>query len=139
MSGSPSCGPRCWSSTVRPFNVRGMEGVAELVPVLPAHRFDETALVRYLRNHLTGFDGQTQLRQFQAGQSKPAFPLPTPAGEYVLRKKPPGKLLPRAHEVEREHRVMAALAETDVPVPRMRLLCQDETVIGTPFFVMDHV
>ena len=57
----------------------------------------------------------------------------------MLRKKPPGKLLPRAHEVEREHRVMAALADTDVPVPRMRLLCQDETILGTPFFVMDHV
>jgi len=116
-----------------------MEGVAELVPVLPAHRFDETALVRYLRNQLPGFDGQVQIRQFQGGQSNPTFLLHTDAGEYVLRKKPPGKLLPRAHEVEREHRVMAALAGTDVPVPGMRLLCQDETVIGTPFFVMDYV
>ena len=116
-----------------------MEGVAELVPVLPAHRFDETALARYLRDQLPGFDGQVQIRQFQGGQSNPTFHLHTDAGEYVLRKKPPGKLLPRAHEVEREHRVMAALADTDVPVPRMRLLCQDETVIGTPFFVMDYV
>ena len=116
-----------------------MEGVAELVPVLPAHRFDETALVRYLRNQLPGFDGQIQVRQFQGGQSNPTFHLHTAAGEYVLRKKPPGKLLPRAHEVEREHRVMAALAATDVPVPRMRLMCQDESGIGTPFFVMDYV
>ena len=116
-----------------------MEGVAELVPVLPAHRFDETALVRYLRNQLPGFDGQIQVRQFQGGQSNPTFHLHTAAGEYVLRKKPPGKLLPRAHEVDREHRVMAALAATDVPVPRMRLMCDDESVIGTPFFVMDYV
>jgi aminoglycoside phosphotransferase (APT) family kinase protein len=116
-----------------------MEGVAELVPVLPAHRFDETTLVRYLRNQLPGFDGQIQVRQFQGGQSNPTFHLHTAAGDYVLRKKPPGKLLPRAHEVEREHRVMAALAATDVPVPRMRLMCDDESVIGTPFFVMDYV
>ena len=116
-----------------------MEGMAELIPVLPAHRFDEAALARYLRGRLPGFDGQLQIRQFQGGQSNPTYHLRTAGGEYVLRKKPPGKLLPRAHEVEREHRVMAALAETDVPVPRMRLLCQDETILGTPFFVMDHV
>lgn len=116
-----------------------MEGVAELVPVLPAHRFDEEALARYLRGRLPGFDGHLEIRQFQGGQSNPTFHLRTAGGEYVLRKKPPGKLLPRAHEVEREHRVMSALADSDVPVPRMRLLCQDESVIGTQFFVMDYV
>jgi aminoglycoside phosphotransferase (APT) family kinase protein len=116
-----------------------VEGVAELVPVLPAHRFDEAALVTYLRERLPGFDGDVQIRQYQGGQSNPTFHLRTAAGEYVLRKKPPGKLLPRAHEVEREHRVMAALADTDVPVPRMRLLCQDKSVVGTAFFVMDYV
>jgi aminoglycoside phosphotransferase (APT) family kinase protein len=116
-----------------------MKGMAELIPVLPAHRFDETVLARYLSGRLPGFDGQLEVRQFQGGQSNPTFHLQTAGGEYVLRKKPPGKLLPRAHEVEREHRVMAALADTGVPVPRMRLLCQDETVLGTPFFVMDHV
>src|SRR6201993_394402 len=116
-----------------------MEGMAELIPVLPAHRFDEAALAQYLHGRLPGFDGQLQIRQFQGGQSNPTYHLRTSGGDYVLRKKPPGKLLPRAHEVEREHRVMAALAETDVPVPCMRLLCQDETILGTPFFVMDHV
>jgi aminoglycoside phosphotransferase (APT) family kinase protein len=116
-----------------------MEGMAELIPVLPAHRFDEAALVRYLRGQLPGVDDQLEIRQFQGGQSNPTYHVRTASGEYVLRKKPPGKLLPRAHEVEREHRVMAALADTDVPVPRMRLLCQDETILGTPFFVMDHV
>ncbi|HXO57386.1 MAG TPA: phosphotransferase, partial [Mycobacterium sp.] len=116
-----------------------MAGMAELVPVLPAHRFDEAALARYLRGRLPGFDGQLQVRQFQGGQSNPTFHLQTAGGDYVLRKKPPGKLLPRAHEVEREHRVMAALADTDVPVPRMHLLCDDESILGTTFFVMDHV
>src|ERR1700739_5187096 len=116
-----------------------MEGMAELIPVLPAHRFDEAALAQYLHGRLPGFDGQLQIRQFQGGQSNPTYHLRTSGGDYVLRKKPPGKLLPRAHEVEREHRVMAALAGTDVPVPRMRLLCNDESVIGTTFFVMDHV
>ncbi len=116
-----------------------MDGVAELVPVLPAHRFDEAALARHLRGQLPGFEGQLTVRQFQGGQSNPTFHLHTAEGEYVLRKKPPGKLLPRAHEVEREHRVMSALRDTDVPVPRMRLMCNDESVIGTAFFVMDYV
>lgn len=116
-----------------------MDGVAELVDVLPAHRFDEAALARYLRGRLPGCDGPVEIRQFQGGQSNPTFHLRTNGGEWVLRKKPPGKLLPRAHEVEREHRVMAALADTEVPVPRMRLLCEDESVIGTTFFVMDYV
>jgi aminoglycoside phosphotransferase (APT) family kinase protein len=113
--------------------------MAELVPVLPAHRIDEPALARYLRGRLPGFESVLEVRQFQGGQSNPTYHLRTDGGDYVLRKKPPGKLLPRAHEVDREHRVMAALANTDVPVPRMRLLCEDESVLGTSFFVMDHV
>jgi aminoglycoside phosphotransferase (APT) family kinase protein len=116
-----------------------MEGTAELIPVLPEHRFDEAALARYLCGRLPGCDGSLELRQFQGGQSNPTFYVHTDECEYVLRKKPPGKLLPRAHEVEREHRVMSALADTEVPVPRMRLVCQDESIIGTPFFVMDYV
>ncbi len=116
-----------------------MDGVAELVPVLPAHRIDEDGLARYLREQLPGLDGPLEIRQFQGGQSNPTYHLSAAGGEYVMRKKPPGKLLPRAHEVEREHRVMSALAGSDVPVPRMRLLCQDESVIGTAFFVMDYV
>src|SRR6201986_5428383 len=116
-----------------------MAGMAELVPVLPAHRFDEAALSGYLRGRLPGFDGQLQVRHFRGGQSNPTFHLQTAGGDYVLRKKPPGKLLPRAHDVAREHRVMAELADTDVPVPRMQLLWDDESVIGTTFFVMDHI
>jgi aminoglycoside phosphotransferase (APT) family kinase protein len=114
-------------------------GVPELVPVLERHRFDEAALARYLRDRLPGFDGRIEVRQFQGGQSNPTFHLATRAGEYVLRKKPPGKLLPSAHAVEREYRIMRALEDSEVPVPRMRLLCEDPSIIGTAFFVMDHV
>ena len=115
------------------------DGVPELVPVLPNHRFDEAALVRYLRDHLPDFAGEMAVRQFQGGQSNPTFHLTAGARAYVLRKKPPGKLLPSAHAVDREYRVMRALAETAVPVPRMHLLCPDESVIGQMFYVMDYV
>ena len=114
-------------------------GMPELVPVLDRHRFDEAALARHLREHLPGFDGPVEVRQFQGGQSNPTFHIRTEAGDYVLRKKPPGKLLPRAHAVEREYRIMRALAGSDVPVPPVRLLCEDASIIGTAFFVMDHV
>ena len=107
-------------------------GGAELVPVLPNHRFDEAALLRYL-----GMERCT-IRQFQGGQSNPTFHLQTPDAAFVLRKKPGGALLASAHAIEREYRVMQALGPTGVPVPRMRLLCEDPAVIGTPFFVMDY-
>ena len=116
-----------------------MEGAPALVPVLPNHRFDEAALVRYLRAHLPGFDGPMEVRQFQGGQSNPTFVLQTPAGDYVLRKQPPGALLPSAHAVDREYEVMHALSGSGVPVPHMHLLCRDASVIGTMFFVMERV
>ncbi|KAA2214052.1 phosphotransferase [Teichococcus oryzae] len=116
------------------------EGMPVLVPVLDNHRFDEAALARYLAGRLPGFDGgAVEVRQFQGGQSNPTFHLRAGGEEYVLRKKPPGKLLPSAHAVEREFQVMRALAGGDVPVPAARLLCEDASVIGTAFFIMDHV
>lgn len=113
----------------------------QLVPVLPQHRFDEAALIRYLNGRVPGFEhaDAIQFRQFQGGQSNPTFHAQTPAGAYVIRKKPPGKLLPSAHAVDREFTVMHALAGSAVPVPKMYLLCTDESVIGTMFFVMQHV
>ena len=104
--------------------------------VRTAHRIDEAALTPYLADHLPGFRGPLRVRQFEGGQSNPTYHLATPGGEYVLRKKPPGQLLPSAHQVEREYRVMTALAESGVPVPSTYLLCTDEQVIGTSFFVM---
>ncbi len=111
----------------------------ETTPVRSAHRFDESRLAEYLRDRLEGFDGSIEVRQFSGGQSNPTFLLSTRDRKCVLRKKPPGKLLPSAHQVEREYRIMTALGETNVPVCRTLLLCEDEMIIGTPFFLMDYV
>jgi len=116
-----------------------MKTDAKLTPVRDAHRFDENALSEYLKNYLEGYAGSLNVQQFEGGQSNPTFLLVAGDTQYVLRKKPPGKLLPSAHQVEREFKVMKALEQSDVPVPRMNLLCEDENVIGTPFFVMEHV
>lgn len=114
--------------------------MSELIDVLPAHRFDEAALARFLRQHLPQTGDDLLIRQFQGGQSNPTYLLESAGRRYVLRKKPPGKVLPSAHMVEREYRVIRALSEhTRVPVPRVHLLCEDESVIGTAFYVMDHV
>lgn len=110
-----------------------------IVDVLPQHRFDEAPLWRYLQEHLPDFTGPSTLRQFQGGQSNPTFLITTPSKKFVLRKKPPGKLLPSAHLIEREYRILRALPPDEVPVPRARLLCEDASVIGTAFYVMDHV
>ena len=100
---------------------------------------DIPAVTAYLRDKLPGFDGAVTATKFAGGQSNPTFLLDTPAGRYVLRRKPPGQLLKSAHAVDREFRVQAALAGSDVPVARMHLLCEDADVIGSDFYVMDHV
>lgn len=111
-----------------------------LVDVRDAHRIDVGALAPVLAGALPEAQPPFALQQFQGGQSNPTFLLTDRAGRrYVLRKKPPGKLLPSAHAVEREYTVMAALNASAVPVPTVRLLCEDEGVVGTPFFVMDQV
>ena len=113
-----------------------MSSADEIIPVRSAHRFDEEALARYLTDKLEGFAGKLTVRQFGQGQSNPTFLLGSGDREWVLRKKPPGKLLPSAHAVDREYRVIRALQDTDVPVPKACLLCEDDTVVGTPFYVM---
>ncbi len=100
---------------------------------------DTTAVVAWLTQHLPGFAGPVQAEKFSGGQSNPTYRLTTPTGSYVLRRKPPGVLLKSAHAVEREFRVQQALAETDVPVARMHVLCEDADIIGTPFYIMDEV
>lgn len=110
-----------------------------IIDVLPQHRFDTAPLWQYLQRHLDDFSLPAQLRQFQGGQSNPTYLIQTAASKFVLRKKPPGKLLPSAHLIEREYRILRALPATEVPVPRARLLCEDSSIIGTPFYVMDHV
>ena len=100
---------------------------------------DIAAVEAYLGAHLPGFEGPIEVTKFAVGQSNPTFLLKTPAHNYVLRRKPPGVLLKSAHAVDREFRVQSALAGTDVPVAKMHLLCEDDAVIGSAFYVMDHV
>lgn len=107
--------------------------------VAPVHSFDEAALAAFLRARVGAFNGAVEVEQFQGGQSNPTYRVTAGDRRYVLRRKPPGKLLPSAHAVDREYRVMAALAGTGVPVAKMIALCDDESVIGTPFYVMEYV
>jgi aminoglycoside phosphotransferase (APT) family kinase protein len=111
----------------------------ETTDVREAHRFPIEPLRKYLAGKLEGVGSELAIRQFRGGQSNPTFVLLSGDHAWVLRKKPPGTLLPSAHMVEREYRIMKALADTDVPVARVHLLCEDASVIGTTFFVMDHV
>src|SRR5699024_2751713 len=97
---------------------------------------DVPMLERYLSQHIAGFQGPMTATKFDGGQSNPTFKLEAASGEYVLRRQPPGKLLPSAHAVDREFRVMQALADTEVPVPRVIHLCEDTSVIGSLFYVM---
>ena len=103
--------------------------------------FDLSALTAYLEQHLTGFEGPVTAEIFKGGQSNPTYKLITPNKSYVMRAKPGpvAKLLPSAHAVEREFKVMTGLQGTDVPVAEMYCLCEDETVIGRAFYVMEFV
>ena len=109
------------------------------VTVREAHRFDEARLDAWMADNVDGYTGELQVLQFKGGQSNPTYWLADRAHQYALRKKPPGKLLPSAHAVDREFRVMRALSETDVPSAKMYALCEDDSVIGTSFFVMEYV
>ncbi len=107
--------------------------------VAESHRFDEAALAQYLHDHLPGFQGPLKVEMFKGGQSNPTYKLITPSRTYVMRAKPGpvAKLLPSAHAIEREFRVMKALHTVQFPVPEMFVLCEDESVIGRAFFVME--
>lgn len=106
--------------------------------VAPSLRMDETRLAEYLSANIRGFAGPLSIRQFKGGQSNPTYLLDTPKRRYVLRRKPPGKLLPSAHAVDREFRVISALYAQGFPVAEPLCYCADETVAGTPFFVMAY-
>jgi aminoglycoside phosphotransferase (APT) family kinase protein len=103
------------------------------------HRFDETRLAAWMVDHIAGFAGPLAVEQFKGGQSNPTYRVSAGGTSYVLRRKPPGKLLPSAHAIDREYRVITALAQTDVPVAKSYALCLDDTIIGTAFYVMEHV
>jgi aminoglycoside phosphotransferase (APT) family kinase protein len=151
-----SCSPDRSASTRRAERLR--DSVATNMPVTPppntrppreAHRIDEKRLGLWLGEHVEGCaGGAATVLQFKGGQSNPTYWVGVEGGEggkggegvaLVVRKKPPGKLLPSAHAVEREYRIMRALRGSDVPVPDALALCEDDSVIGTPFFVMRWV
>ena len=112
---------------------------AGTAPVREALIFDEVALHRWMEANVPGYSGPLTVEQFKGGQSNPTYKLMTPGRSYVLRRKPPGRILKGAHAVEREARVLSALERTGFPVPHVHALCVDETVIGTWFYVMDMV
>ena len=103
------------------------------------HTLDVEKLSDYLTQQLDEFTGIKKSKKFNTGQSNPTYLLETAEKKYVLRKKPPGELLPSAHAVDREYRIIKALEETKVPVPRTVFLCNDESIIGTIFYVMEFV
>jgi aminoglycoside phosphotransferase (APT) family kinase protein len=100
---------------------------------------NSAALSRWCEAHVDGFRGPVSVKKFTTGQSNPTYLLTARSGRYVLRRKPPGALLPSAHAVDREYRVMGALANTGIPVPRMLALCEKDDVIGSMFFVMEYL
>jgi aminoglycoside phosphotransferase (APT) family kinase protein len=112
---------------------------AGVKPVEPRHQFDEAALHRWMQANVPGYAGPLRVLQFKGGQSNPTYRLETPHRAYVLRRKPFGPLLPSAHAVEREFRVISALQGADVPVAKPYALCTDSEVIGAIFYIMEAV
>lgn len=114
-----------------------MSGEVHITDVRAAHRFDPVPLERFLEGRLEGFAPPLSLRQFEGGQSNPTYLLEAAGRRWVLRKKPPGELLPSAHQVGREHQILRALEGRGVPVPRSLVHCTDPEVVGSEFFVME--
>jgi len=117
----------------------GVRHERDVGPVRDAHLFDQAALTAYLLRHLPDCREPLTVAQFRGGHSNPTFLLHMPGRALVLRKKPPGHLLPSAHAIDREARVMIALHRAGLPVPEVHLYCDDPEIIGTPFLVMEHV
>ncbi|WP_315768002.1 MULTISPECIES: phosphotransferase [unclassified Bradyrhizobium] len=116
--------------------VRKDEDFSGTKPVEERHRFDEAKLAAWMAEHVEGFAGPLTVLQFKGGQSNPTYRLNTPARSYVMRRKPFGKLLPSAHAVDREFRVISALGKQGFPVAHAYALCQDDSVIGSAFYIM---
>jgi hypothetical protein len=115
----------------------GIEKFGGTKDVAETHKFNQKNLEDYMAAHVDGFEGPLEVRQFKGGQSNPTYQLVTPNKKYVMRRKPPGKLLPSAHAVDREYKVITALGTTGFPVPRTYCLCEDESIVGTMFYIMD--
>lgn len=121
----------------------GSKETASPAPILSKaigiHALDEARLDGWLARHLEGFGRGLDIRQFEGGQSNPTYLIESPERRIVLRKKPPGTLLPTAHRIERENRILSSLALTEVPTPAVLGLCEDASVIGTAFYLMDYL
>src|SRR5262245_40406458 len=130
---SAECGPRAMTSIDRQATFSGTKEVASALAI------DAARLEAYLAARLPDFRGPLRVRQFKGGQSNPTYLVETPARRYVLRRKPPGKLLPSAHAVDREFKVISALHGQGFPVAAPVLYCDDAGIAGTAFYVMDHV
>src|ERR1043165_7296115 len=115
------------AEAVAPEQARGQANTGTK-PVAEAHRFDEASLARWMEANVAGYAGPLEVRQFKGGQSNPTYQLITPGKKYVLRRKPPGKLLPSAHAVDREYKVITVLGSVGYPVARTYGLCLDEAV-----------
>lgn len=107
--------------------------------VVESHKFDEASFERWMKANVPGFEGPMSVKQFAGGQSNYTYEIATPKAKYVMRRKPAGKLLPSAHAVDREYKVITALHSTGFPVPRTYGLEADESVVGTMFYVMDFM
>ena len=116
--------------------VRRDEEFSGTKPVEERHRIDELRLADWMREHVEDFAGPLTVLQFKGGQSNPTYRLDTPDRSYVMRRKPFGKLLPSAHAVDREFKVIAALGKQGFPVAKAYALCTDDTVIGAAFYIM---
>jgi aminoglycoside phosphotransferase (APT) family kinase protein len=108
-------------------------------PITEKDGLDTVSLAAWMKAHVAGFSGDLQVEKFKGGQSNPTFMLSAGGRKYVMRRKPPGKLLPSAHAVDREYKVISALAGTDVPVAKTWALCEDDRIVGTMFYIMDCV
>ncbi|MGO9061724.1 MAG: phosphotransferase [Candidatus Binataceae bacterium] len=115
------------------------DAAADVSSIEERHRLNLDSLTRWMRDNVEDFHGPLTAQQFGIGQSNPTYRLDAGGKSYVLRRKPPGNLLPSAHQVDREYRIIKALADSDVPVPRAYALCADDHVIGSMFFVMEYL
>ena len=106
---------------------------------MSTQNLDTASLTKYLAGKIPDFEGEVTAEKFAGGQSNPTFKISAGEQQYVLRRKPPGELLASAHAVDREFRVISALADTDVPVPKTFLLCEDDEVVGSMFYLMEYL
>ena len=119
--------------------MNAMDQFTGTMPVREQHRFDVGRLEAWMEENVAGPIGRLAVEQFKGGQSNPTYRVRGVGKEYVLRRKPPGKLLPSAHAVDREYRIITALHQTGFPVPMPYALCMDDSIIGTAFYLMEYV